>query len=233
MNSHLSFFNSLERRRLSPVAILSNSDKKYLDLINGPPDHSWCSGRRCGKRISTFMVLVASDTNYDIYFSSNPPKQLRFRILNGDASFKIKLSVYYFSSQRLDLYKNDVFITPTNAEYVSGDMVLKKPTVDNLNTLMPTIKSNVGENFYYKPDSRIYFISDAASVIDIKIAPVLFVRFGFPAITPEQFFNSDSLVSNFAALLGVAPSKIRRVEIVRASRRKRQIGSLNIINIIM
>lgn len=44
-----------ETRRLSPVAILGNG---YLDLINGPQDHGWCSGYTCRKRLSTFMVVV-------------------------------------------------------------------------------------------------------------------------------------------------------------------------------
>ncbi|KAH3704515.1 hypothetical protein DPMN_079571 [Dreissena polymorpha] len=46
-----------ETRRLSPVAVLGNG---YLDLINGPQDHGWCSGYTCRKRISTFMALVAT-----------------------------------------------------------------------------------------------------------------------------------------------------------------------------
>lgn len=44
-----------ETRRLSPVAILGNG---YLDLINGPQDHGWCSGYTCRKRLSTFMIVV-------------------------------------------------------------------------------------------------------------------------------------------------------------------------------
>lgn len=46
-----------ETRRLSPVAILGD---KYIDLINGPQDHGWCSGYTCRKRVSTFMSLVAT-----------------------------------------------------------------------------------------------------------------------------------------------------------------------------
>jgi len=32
----------------------------YIDLINGPQDHGWCSGYTCRKRVSTFMALVAT-----------------------------------------------------------------------------------------------------------------------------------------------------------------------------
>ena len=46
-----------ETRRLSPVAILGDG---YVDLINGPQDHGWCSGYTCRKRLSTFMALVAT-----------------------------------------------------------------------------------------------------------------------------------------------------------------------------
>ena len=49
-----------ETRRLSPVAILGDG---YVDLINGPQDHSWCTNYACRKRLSTFMALVATGTN--------------------------------------------------------------------------------------------------------------------------------------------------------------------------
>lgn len=45
-----------ETRRISPVAILGDG---YLDLINGPQDHGWCSGYTCRKRLSTFQSIVA------------------------------------------------------------------------------------------------------------------------------------------------------------------------------
>lgn len=44
-----------ETRRLSPVGILQNG---YIDLINGPQDHGWCSGYTCQKRVSLFHALV-------------------------------------------------------------------------------------------------------------------------------------------------------------------------------
>ena len=46
-----------ETRRLSPLALLGDG---YVDLINGPQDHGWCSGYTCRLRLSTFMALVAT-----------------------------------------------------------------------------------------------------------------------------------------------------------------------------
>ena len=59
------------------------------------------------------------------------------------------------------------------------------------------------------------------------------MSFGLPAITPEEFFNEATIVGNFALLLSVDASKIRRVEIVRASRRRRDTSSLNYVKIII
>ena len=107
-----------EVRRLSPVAILS--DNKYLDLINGPQDHGWCTGYTCMKRVSTFIALVAADQSYDIVFTSTPPEGLRFRLVDADSSFKVRLSMFYQVSQRIDLYKDMTYVAPSNGRYVSG-----------------------------------------------------------------------------------------------------------------
>jgi hypothetical protein len=222
--------NDTEMRRLSPVAILS--DNKYMDLINGPQDHGWCFGYTCQRRISTFFAVLVSNRNYDIYFTSTPPNQLRFRILNADSNFRVRLSMHYSTSNRVDLYKNSKFVEPTNAEYVNGNMVLRDPQ-NNLAALMPTVNSSSGTNLMYRPDRKIYFALSGEDVIDLRIAPLVFVRFGVPAITPDSFFNTETLVSNFAGLLNIDPSRIRRVEIVRESnngggsgrRRRRQSSS--------
>ena len=46
-----------ETRRLSPVAVYH--PEGYIDLINGPQDHGWCSGYTCRKRLSTFQAIIA------------------------------------------------------------------------------------------------------------------------------------------------------------------------------
>ena len=176
-------------------------------------------------RLSLFMAIVASDKNFDIYLTSTPPTQFRFRLINADSNFKIRLSMYYFSPMRIDLYKNDTYMAPTNAYYKNGNMMLNDPDT-NLTKYMPTINSNIGTNLFYKPHRKMYFTIGGADYIDLKIAPVLYVKYGVPAITDAAFFNLDTLVQNFADLLGVDASKIRRVQIIRATgRRKRDATS--------
>ena len=170
--------------------------------------------------------MIAANKSYDIHLTGNPPSQLRFRILNADSSFKAKISMYYFTSQRIDVYKDDIFQNATNALYLNGKMTIQDPS-SNISSYMPSYSNVSGTNLYYKQDQRIHFTLDGSGYIDLKIAPVLFVRFGVPAITPAQFFNPATLVGNFALLLGVDASKIRKVTIVKASgKKKRQSDSL-------
>ena len=209
-------------RRLSPVAILS--DTKYLDLLNGPEDYGWCFGYTCQRRLSSFMAMIANGHSFDVYLTSTPPETLRFRILYASEDFKVRLSMHYFTSMRIDLYLNGEYIHPSNAIIENGNMELVAYNETTLHQYKPTVASTAGTNLYHKPDRKVYFTMDGPSIVDLKIAPVLYVRFGVPAITPEQFFNKNTVIGNFAHLLEIEPSKIRRVEIVRESRRKRSVG---------
>ncbi|CAF5126945.1 unnamed protein product, partial [Rotaria magnacalcarata] len=111
-----------ETRRLSPVAIMS--DNGYIDLINGPQDHGWCNGYTCQKRISTFMAIVEGGHQYDIYLTSTTPNHIRFRLLNADSSIKTILALYYNSLQQVDVYANDVYISPTNKAQNFTNLIL-------------------------------------------------------------------------------------------------------------
>ncbi|CAF3595884.1 unnamed protein product [Rotaria sordida] len=133
-----------EKRRLSPVAIMSKSG--YIDLINGPQDQTFCNGYSCRKRISTFMAIIQSEQTYDIYFSSTPPRQTRFRILNANSSIKCILALYFYSLQQIDFYANTLYVPPTNRDLRSpGLMLLDQP--NNVTLLSPP-----GSNYF---NSRI------------------------------------------------------------------------------
>ena len=219
-----------EIRRISPVAIIS--DNKYLDLINGPQDHGWCFGYTCQQRVSSFMAIVVNQRSFDIYLSSTPPKQLRFRILNADQNFKIRLSVHYFSSNRIDVFKNEQFINPTNGKNENG----KFTTIDysnDLDSFMPKLSDQSGTNLAVREHRKVYAIMSGADYLDFRMTAVLFLRFGIPAITEQDFFKPENLIRNFADLFGIDPSRIRRVNIIGESRRKRQIEEIKFIELII
>ena len=133
--------------------------------------------------------------------------------------------MYYFTSMRIDLYLNGTYVAPTNAYFNRSNMVIRNVT-NNITAYMPTYLNKSGLNLFY--NKQMYFSMNGVDVIDLEIAPVLFVTFGVPAITAEAFFDPATLVQNFALLLGIDPSKIRMVNIVRenstttiSSRRRR------------
>lgn len=129
-----------ETRRLSPVAIMS--DNGYIDLINGPQDHGWCNGYTCQKRISTFMAIVQGRNHYDIYLTSTTPNHMRFRLLNADSTIKTSLALYYQSLQQVDVYANDVYVSPTNRDQNFTFLML----LDEPNGV--TFASPPGTNFF-------------------------------------------------------------------------------------
>ena len=183
-------------------------------------DHGWCFGRLCYKRLSTFFAAIAPNINYDIYLTYVPPTTTRFRILNADSNFKIRLSMFYYSSKRIDLYRNGVNIAPTNAYLSQGQILLRNYTNSSVPSYMPSIANASGTNFFY--NRQIYFTMQASDLIEIKIAPVLSLAFGMPPLTPAQFFEPATVVRNFALLLGIPASKIRTVNIVKATYKRRR-----------
>ncbi|CAF3424464.1 unnamed protein product [Rotaria sp. Silwood1] len=213
-----------ETRRLSPVAIMS--DNGYIDLINGPQDHGWCNGYTCQKRISTFMSLVQSRHRYDVYLSSTTPNHIRFRLLNSDSSIVNILSLYYDSLQQIDVYANNIYVSPVNRDLSYSYLIL----TDQPNNI--TFTSTPGSNYFNRKTRMASFLINGITVIDLKISELVVLNFNLPPQTPSSFFSSN-LTANLAAILGVSPDKIRRVNIVAANnnytgRIRRQLSTIEL-----
>ena len=132
---------------------------------------------------------------------------------------------------RIDVYNNGEAIPATNAYFTNGNMYLKDPST-NIASYMPTYSNASGTNLFVKSDSKVYFSLKGSNYVDVKIGPVLVLKFGMPAITVNEFFDKDKIVDNFAALLNIDASKIRQVNIVRATnsgRRRRDTSDDDII----
>lgn len=60
------------------------------------------------------------------------------------------------------------------------------------------------------------FVIDGVTWIDLRISELIILTFGLPPETPTSFFQGNVL-ANMANLLGVAASKIRRINVITAS----------------
>lgn len=103
-----------ETRRVSPVAVYGDG---YIDLINGPQDHGWCSGYTCQKRLSLFPAIVALNKSYEIYFTGTTPQDLRLHLLNTEADEGVLVGIWYASPMRLDVFIDGHYAEPLNAFY--------------------------------------------------------------------------------------------------------------------
>uniref|UniRef100_A0A8C5H567 Fibrocystin-L-like n=1 Tax=Gouania willdenowi TaxID=441366 RepID=A0A8C5H567_GOUWI len=203
-----------ETRRLSPVAVLGDG---FVDLINGPQDHGWCSGYTCQRRVSLFHSVVATEHYYDVFFTSTSPQKLRLMMLNS-----VVVSVFYSNPQRLDVYVDNKMIAPTNADWNvdNTDFILKGQYV-------PQFNDTLGTNFFDQDYKMMKVLVRGSQPVEVRTSPVLFIAFNMPALTVDEFFG-ENLVQNLALFLKVPPNMIRITKIVRedgdARRRKRSTG---------
>uniref|UniRef100_A0A667XGZ1 PKHD1 like 1, tandem duplicate 2 n=1 Tax=Myripristis murdjan TaxID=586833 RepID=A0A667XGZ1_9TELE len=213
-----------ETRRLSPVAVLGQG---FVDLINGPQDHGWCSGYTCQKRVSLFHSIVATNQAFDVFFTSVTPQKLRLMILNADPSESVLVSVFYSKPQRLDVYVDNNLVAPTNADWNAdnSDYTLKEPMFPG--QYVPQLNSSLGTNYFDQDYKMLKVLVRGSTPVEIRTSPVLVIAFQLPAMTEEEFFG-DSLIQNLATFLKVPANMIRITKIVRedggARRRKRSTG---------
>ncbi|XP_078542272.1 fibrocystin-L-like [Lissotriton helveticus] len=213
-----------ETRRLSPVAVLGDG---YIDLINGPQDHGWCSGYTCRRRVSLFHSIVTSGKHFDIFFTSTSPQKLRLMLLNVDDTKAVRVAIYYSNPQRLDVYVNNVFVGPKNADWNADrtDFTYKEPKYPG--EYEPTLNSTThGENYFDSTYQMLYILLRGSTPVEVRTSPLLMIGFNLPAMTTDQFYEGKNLVNNLAIFLKIPANKIRITKIIKASskRRKRATG---------
>ncbi|KAK3107766.1 hypothetical protein FSP39_021797 [Pinctada imbricata] len=229
-----------ETRRLSPIAVLSDG---YLDLINGPQDHGWCSGYTCRKRLSTFPIIVASGKNYLIHYTSTSPQDTRFMLLNSNSSHAVRLSIWYAHPNRLDLYVDGTYIMPKNGrmEGPTNDkkLILDPPPQSDPDYYMPVVGTDsAGANFFSRNSGIFTFLLVGGnSEYIIKTQNTIIVSHQFPPMTVDEFFGQN-IVQNLAAFLNIPASKVRVTDVIpenqaAGKRKKRATGSDVIVGAIV
>uniref|UniRef100_A0A8C5R062 PKHD1 like 1 n=1 Tax=Leptobrachium leishanense TaxID=445787 RepID=A0A8C5R062_9ANUR len=219
--------SDMETRRLSPVAVLGDG---YLDLINGPQDHSRCSGYTCKKRLSMFHAIVATKKSFDVFFTSTSPQKLKLTLLNCDDSKAVRVAIYFSNPQRLDVYANNVYIYPTNVQFAGAgtDFTLKPPTYPG--QYLPQFTSTgLGENYFDRDYNMLYIMVRGSSPVVIRTSPLIVISFNLPAMTVDQFYG-ENLVRNLALFLKIPANKIRVTKIIAEGghRRRRAAGALSV-----
>ena len=224
INHKLLIIESMDRdrriRRLGPIAVLANAGPNgYIDLVNGPQDHSCCSGYICAERLSTFYTMVATEQEYEIVMSSIPPQVFRFHLLHNEESHPVRVKMWFPKQQRLDIYTGGDYIPPNNKDFSVIDNLKLFPADDKY---IPEMADQHCSNYFDPNTGHLYLLIKEKSTCDIKTQPVVVLKLGI-TIREDEFFDEDKIVGNIAGLLGIPLNKIRVTNIVReGSVRKRR-----------
>ncbi|XP_012578380.1 PREDICTED: fibrocystin-L [Condylura cristata] len=213
-----------EIRRLSPVAIVGNG---YVDLINGPQDHGWCSGYTCQKRLSLFHSIVALNKSYEVYFTGTSPQNLRLILLNVDQSKAVLVGIFFPTLQRLDVYVNKVLVCPKNTIWNSLQKYCELTRHLSTEQFLPNLNSTLlGENYYDPTYQMLYLLVKGTIPVEIHTTAVIFASFQLPTVTEDDFYSSHNLVRNLALFLKIPSDKIRISKIIQGEslRKKRSVG---------
>ena len=199
-----------EVRRLSPIGVAAGS---YIDLGNGPQDHGWCGGYTCQERISTFYFIVATGLEYTVGLTSTNPQNMHIYLLNAAPDQAIVIAIIYTNPQRLDIFVDSDYITPTNGYYEDGNLRYLRGNDDDF---IPTISDSHGTNYYSRASKKLYIVVKGDKPVMIVTSQVIQLGFNLPAVTVDEFFE-ENLISNLALLLGIPPNRIRIVNVISES----------------
>ena len=148
-------------------------------------------------------------------------------MLNAKPSQSIRLAAFYTNVGRLDVYVGDRYIYPNNAKYIKDDGSYTEGEPTYSGEFIPGLTEPIGANFLDREAKLLYIIIRGDTPVDVRTAPTLFIAFGMPAVSTDEFFGAN-IVNNLAAFLGIPKEKIRIVKIISESgsgrRRRRATG---------
>ena len=227
INHRVMIIESMDRdkkiRRLSPIAVLTNpGENGYIDLVNGPQDHSCCSGYTCSERLSTFYTIVALGHTHEIVLTSIPPQDFRIHLLHmKDTKGAVLLQMWFPKQQRYDVYKDGRFVEPNNKNFSDVDTLsFLKPD----DSFIPKLNETNCNHFFDSRTGHLYILTNGSEPCDVKTAAVVVFKLGL-TVPIGEFFNPETVVDNIAGVLGIPKNKIRFTDVVRegstSGRRKR------------
>ena len=222
-----------DRRRLTPLAIVGNG---YIDITNGPCDHSCCIGYACMIRLMTLHTTMACGVEYDYYFSSTTPLKAKFHFPDAPADCLVKIKFYSKRPNRIDLSKDGVPVLANNAAQTANGIEWSKPDASFIPTLAGQTYNFAGSNYHERNNQLFHFIVGGGSTYELQVVSTLVLELGvMTELTEDEFYDNGNLAANIAALLGIDPDKIRVMNVISedtaARRKRRSLAGMEIIDV--
>ena len=156
-----------------------------------------------------------------MFMSYAPPQTLRYSLFTSRSNAAISIGLWYPQSNRRDVYVGGDFVMPKNGRWgFNNKYLLDFPTFPG--QYVPDVENDVsGSNYFDRNTNILYVIIKGNQQVQIVTTESIIVSFLFPPLTTDEFFG-DNLVHNLAAFFDVSPNKVRVVNIVRETARKRR-----------
>lgn len=107
------------------------------------------------------------------------PQKLRLRLLNSDPSKVLRLAIFYSTPQRLDVYRQGIYIQPTNAQ-LNGQTftyIKKNPKLSD-DQFEPPLSGISGANFFERRTNTLFVLVRGNGPVDIRTMPVVQIKIG-------------------------------------------------------
>ena len=117
----------------------------------------------------------------------------------------------------------------TNAELLDGNIQWTKPDIA---LHLPEVASHdAGSNFFDRDAQLFHFVLSGGHIFELDVAQTILLELGvMQELDEEAFYDNGNLAGNIAALLGIDPSRIRIMTVIRedSRRRRRRRANMNI-----
>ena len=155
-------------RRITPLAVRSQDG--YIDIINGPQDHSCCVGYACMIRLNSYHMTMGCNLYYDFHFSGTIPKKMNFHLPDyvkagkWADNCKVYLNFYLGKPYRVDVQADGIFIPPTNARWVNNELEFERPRLEVHTPSLQGDNSAQGSNFFSRQEQSIHLIMQTGHI---------------------------------------------------------------------
>ena len=130
----------------------------------------------------------------------------------------VHLNFYLAKPYRIDVQADGIYIPPTNARWVNNELEWERPRADIHLPSLNGANNAPGTNFFDRQAQSIHLIMKTGSIYSLTVkATVVLELEVMTELTEDEFYDNGNIAKNIAALLGISPSKIKMMNVVRYS----------------
>lgn len=242
-------------RNIAPLFLKTG---EYASSWTSAKDFGWCSGGfTCRRRLSLFGTSVPLRRDTEAYFSGSNPERVRMHLLNAEQTNQVqvhgtegtggravagigagshasnrgaglKVALWYGTSQRIDVYRQGVYIEAQNARFEEAcsdaarrldcERSVLKPTDggeggSNPAEFIPGWRSDhPAANYRERTTGMLHVVVKGEAPITMVVAPVVQISMRMD-VTLEEFFGAN-LLRNLAFVLMIPMSSVRLVDVI-------------------